>query len=238
MPDVLAGWEGGSAAFGATDEYSDLDLNFLAADTAAMDELYSAGEAAIGSVSPITLVHAQPPGRYYKLEDGGDFFLVDLCLFRAGASGQGLDVERHGRVRRLFDKGNWLEGGSDEASSTEARRLRRLQDLEGWFAVSQSFVWKAVHRDRQIEALAAFWGYTLRPLVELLRMRYCPARWDFGMRYLDRDLPVDVYQRLHRIMYVQEPAELADHLTRAIEWGEQLLRDLAAGRSNGLSRER
>jgi hypothetical protein len=44
-------------------------------------------EAAIGSVSPITLVHAQPPGRYYKLEDGGD-----------------------------------------------------------WFAVSQSFVWKAVHR--------------------------------------------------------------------------------------------
>ena len=229
LPCVLAGWEGGSVAFGATDEYSDIDLNFLVDDAASLDELYSASEVAIGRVSPIAVVHTEPPGRYYKLRDGGDFFLVDLCFFRSGASTRSLDPERHGQVRRLFDKGEWLNGGDAEALSAEERRRKRLEELEAWFAVSQTFVWKAVHRGQQIEALAAFWGYTLRPLVELIRMRYCPARWDFGMRYLCRDLPSPVYQSLRDIMFVKEPADLPDHLTKAIEWGERLLQEHRAG---------
>lgn len=235
LPNVLAGWEGGSVAFNATDEYSDIDLNFLVDDAASLEELYSTSEVAIGSVSPITAVHPEPPGRYYKLQDGSEFFLVDLCFFRSGASDRKLDVERHGQVRRLFDKGEWLESSGAEAVSVEARRRKRLQELEGWFAVSQTFVWKAVHRGQQIEALAAFWGYTLRPLVELLRMRYCPARWDFGMRYLHRDLPGPVYRELRDIMFVQDPAALADHLAKAVEWGENLLQEHGAGRRNPTS---
>jgi hypothetical protein len=36
LPEVLAGWEGGSAAFGALDGYSDIDLNYLVAAAAEM----------------------------------------------------------------------------------------------------------------------------------------------------------------------------------------------------------
>ena len=93
-------------------------------------------------------------------------------------------------------------------------------------SMSQSFVQKAILRDRKIEALAAYWGYTLKPLVEILRIRYCPYRWDFGIRYLEQDLPGAVYKELCSLMYVGESDELAEHLSKATSWAEQLLREL------------
>src|ERR1700674_4552417 len=76
LPNVLAGWEGGSVAFGALDGYSDIDLCFLVDDDASSDLLYAAAEASLETVSPITASHFVPPGRYYKLKEGGEFLLV------------------------------------------------------------------------------------------------------------------------------------------------------------------
>ena len=108
LPAVFAGWEGGSAAFGAVDAYSDIDLAYIVADDAAFGDLYAIAERAIEAVSPITASHTPSKGRYYKLKDGGDFFLVDLMFFRAGEPDHQLDIERHGEKLPLFDKGDWL----------------------------------------------------------------------------------------------------------------------------------
>lgn len=226
LPNVLAGWEGGSAAFDLVDEYSDIDLNFLLDDAALVDPFYALVESALETVSPIAAVHFEPPGRYFKLMDAGEFLLVDVCVFQTGDLSECLDIERHGRIRPLFDKGQWLSGDTSGAVSQVASRAERRDDLEAWFSVSQNFVRKAIIRGHEVEALAAFWGYTLKPLVELLRMRYCPTRWDFGMRYLQRDLPGPVYDELRDIMFVGESDDLAEHLAKAIAWGEKLLREL------------
>jgi hypothetical protein len=159
------------------------------------------------------------------LTDGGDFLLVDVCIFQTRAFSDRLDIERHGRIRPLFDKGQWLRGETSGKVSQAATRAKRRDDLEAWFSVSQNFVRKAILRGHEVEALAAFWGYTLKPLVELLRMRYCPARWDFGMRYLQRDLPGPVYDELRDIMFVGEFIDLSEHLAKAVAWGERLLRE-------------
>lgn len=57
-------------------------------------------------------------------------------------------------------------------------------------------------------------------------MRYCPLRWDFGMRYLDRDLPPDVYTQLRDLVFVRDLAGIELHLPRASAWGAALLREL------------
>lgn len=225
LPHVLAGWESGSVAFELVDEYSDIDLNFLLDDAALPDPLYAVVESALETVSPISARHFEPPGRYYKLRDGGDFLLVDVCIFQTKAFGECLDVERHGNIRPLFDKEQWLRSDSSAVVSQVGPRAKRWDDLEEWFSVSQSFVRKAIIRGHEVEALAAFWGYTLKPLVELLRIRYCPARWDFGMRYLQRDLPRPVYDELRDIMFVGDAVDLADHHAKAVAWGERLLRE-------------
>lgn len=226
LAHVLAGWESGSVAFDLEDEYSDIDLNFLLDDASPADPFYAVVESALETVSPIVSSHSEPPGRYFKLRDGGEFLLVDVCVFRAGNFTERLDIERHGRARPLFDKGEWLRSDPSAGVSQVARRAKRLEELRTWFFVSQSFVHKAILRGKQVEALAAHWGYTLKPLVELLRMRHCPARWDFGMRYLDRDLPGPVYDELREIMFVGESDDLAEHHSKATAWAERLLREL------------
>src|SRR4030095_39660 len=226
LPSVLAGWEGGSAAFSTVDAYSDIDLNFLVDDDASSEVLYAAAETSLETVSPITTRHVVPPGRYYKLKDSGEFLLVDLCFFRAGATDHHLEVERHGRARPLFDKGDWLRPRPRAEGALAAKRDQRYRELQVWFLVSQNFVRKAVLRRQDVEALACFWSYTLRPLAELLRVRYCPLRWDFRLRYLDRDLPPAVYKRFRDLAFVQDLAGIEAHLPKTSAWGVELLREL------------
>ena len=229
VASVRAGWEGGSAAFDAVDAYSDIDLNFIVDDECSLEGLYDTAERALAEVSRVTVVHSMPPGRYYKLSEGGEFLFVDLCFFREGASDHPLEVERHGVARPLFDKGDWLRAKPLDRAALDAKRQARYRELQDWFVVSQSFVRKAILRGREIEALASFWTYTLRPLAELLRMRFCPVRWDFGgMRYLDRDLPSDVYAEFSALVFVRDLPELETKLEAAGAWGTRLLRELDA----------
>lgn len=228
LPTVFAGWEGGSAAFGAVDAYSDIDLIYIVADDAAFGDLYAIAERAIEAVSPITASHTPPSGvgLYYKLKDGGDFFLVDLIFFRAEEPDHQLDLERHGQKLPLFDKGDWLRPKPLDEGALAARRDRRYRDLQTWFHINQVFVRKAILRGQHVEAISAFWACTLRPLADLLRMRYCPVRWDFGVRYLDRDLPPAVYDQFRDLALVSDLRDLEVKLARATVWGAELLREL------------
>lgn len=226
LPVVFAGWEGGSAAFGALDAYSDIDLGYLVDDDASLELLYTSAENALERISPITASHTVPPGRYYKLRDGGEFLFVDLCFFRAGAPDHYLEVERHGHIVPLFDKGDWLSPKSLDQDALAAKRDKRYRDLQTWFLVSQSFVRKAILRCDHVEAVTSYWGYTMKPLVELLRMRYCAVRWDFGMRYLDRDLPPAAYDRVRDLAFVRDLEDCEAKLVTATAWGAELLREL------------
>jgi hypothetical protein len=74
--------------------------------------------------------------------------------------------------------------------------------------------------------VGAFWAYTLRPLAELLRMRYCPVRWDFGVRYIDRDLPPTVYSQFRDLAFTRDLGDLDAKLSTATAWGADLLHQL------------
>jgi hypothetical protein len=226
LPAVFAGWEGGSAAFGSVDAYSDIDLEYLVADDASFELLYASAERAIETVSPIVASHAPLTGRYYKLKDGGDFLLVDLIFFRVGDFDQHFEVERHGDKRTLFDKGDWLRRRPFDEGTLALKRDERYRELQTWFPMSQIFVRKAILRGQHVEAVNAFWACTLKPLAELLRMRHCPVRWDFGVRYLDRDLPPAVYGQLRDLAFVRDLGDLETKLARATAWGADLLQEL------------
>jgi hypothetical protein len=226
LPFVLAGWEGGSAAFGTVDVYSDIDLSYLAEDDASLEFLYAVSEKALETVSSITVSHTMPLGRYYKLREGGDFLFVDLIFFRVGDPDHHLDAERHGHIVPLFDKADWLRQRPLDDAALAARRDKRYRELQAWFLVSQSFVRKAILRGKHAEAMSAFWAYTLTPLTELLRMRYCPVRWDFGMRYLDRDLPSHAYEKITDLTFVRDLTDLETKLPMATAWGAALLKEL------------
>jgi hypothetical protein len=123
----------------------------------------------------------------------------------------------------LFDKGDWLRPAPVDQAALAAQRHRRLKEIRAWFPMSQAFVRKAILRGQDVEAINAYWACTLKPLVDLLRMRYCPVRWDFGVRYLDRDLPGDVYEQVRDLALVTDREDLENKVAKATAWATALL---------------
>lgn len=228
IPAVLAGWEGGSAAFGRVDAYSDIDLEYLVNDDVPLEDLYQIAERALATVSPIVARYTPTLGRYYRLQDTDAFLLVDLVFVRVGDAERHLEVERHGETVPLFDKGHWLDRAPLDETRVAAQRDRRFRELQTWFPMSQVFVRKALLRGQQVEAVNAYWACTLKPLAELLRMRYAPARWDFGVRYLDTDLPAEVSARFSPLALVQDLQDLDSKWAIATSWANDLLEALRA----------
>lgn len=226
LPTALAAWEAGSAAFGADDAMSDVDVAVVSADK---DAVFAAAEAALERLAPIALrYHVPEPAwhgfsqRFYLLEGASRFHMVDLSVQPPDSQDPFLDPARHGRPKVWFDRGTHTVPPASVPAALEARLRARVPVLAAWFALTQPIVEKEILRGRGIDAVSFYHGLTLRPLVELLRIVHAPARHDFGLRYLLRDLPPDVYGELEPLVFVADLPDLAAKHARAGKWFERI----------------
>lgn len=230
--DVHAAWLGGSDAFGAADDLSDVDLCVGVSDGAS-DAVLDAIEAALLTLSPIRARfdvpqpswhgHAQ---RFYRLEDAPETLLLDVAAMERSSAGMRFDErEQHGEPVVLFDRlGIVRSRPLDVARNEELLRARRdvLLRREVIFG---GFPLKEAARGRSLDALGFYHSMLLQPLVEALRMRWCPERFSFGLRYLDRDLPADVVARLRELAFVRDLDDLREKAPIARAWlAEELAR--------------
>lgn len=231
---VQAAAVGGSEATGRTDAFSDVDL-MVYADDDAVEEVFAAAERALGALSPIELVFRMPqtpwPGleqAFYRLRDAGPHLLVDLSVIRMSTptSGRFLERERHGTPRVLFDDGGVLAPAPIDRESHNAKIAARLAELRIRFPLFQTLVTRAIERGQGVDAMHFYMGFTLRPLIDLLRIAHCPDRFDFGPRYLRYDLPAEAAAAVEELSFVPDLAALRDRQRRAEAIFEQTLRDL------------
>jgi len=221
-PAVDAAWEGGSAAFTALDEYSDVDAVAVVADDA-VSEVFESVESALKLLSPVALRCDMPaqPGfaqKFYRLRDASEFLVVDLVLLRRGEPLMFRDVELHGRGHTWFDRsGVLVESHIDEAADLSLARAR-IPSLRDAFAMFQHIPTKERLRGRAVEALHFYQAMSLRPLVEALRLLHCPHRRNFGTRYLARDLPPDVVDRIVALSFVSDLTDLARQHEAVQRW--------------------
>ena len=92
------------------------------------------------------------------------------------------------------------------------RRLRERIELFG------PFVRKELYRGNGLEALEFYRALVLPSLVEALRMRHGPRHYDFRMRYVYRELPRDVLERLEALAFVKDRDDLAAKALQALAW--------------------
>ena len=85
---------------------------------------------------------------------------------------------------------------------------------------------KAIWRHDAADAISTYHAVTMRSLVELLRMRHCPVRYDFGLRYLDRDLPPEVRRQAESLLFCSNLEELAEKQATAVALFQATLDDL------------
>ena len=221
---VFAMWEGGAAAFNRVDEWSDIDLQFDV-DDAYVADTFAVIERTLETLSPIDLKYKTPqlPWQgmaqwFYRLKHASPYLLTDTVVIQHSAPDKLLTSEIHGQAKFYFDKARVSQVAPLDQTDWNKRLRDRLAALRVTFEMYQILTLKELNRGNTLEALAFYSGYTLRPLVEVLRMRYDPTRHNFHTRYLHYNLPADVVQQLESLYFVVNADDIRAKRVLAEKW--------------------
>lgn len=228
---VLAFWEAGSRSMGRADDQSDLDLMVVVAD-GAVAGVTPLVELALERIAPINLKFELPQPAwhghwqaFYRLEGISPFLQVDICLMQRTSQNWLLEPEIHGTPVIFFDREGLVRQEPTDARAFAQKLARRLPVLEAPAELFHIFVEKELNRGRAVDGYQFYLG-VLNRLVEALRMRYSPWRFNFGMRYLQSDLPPTVYDQVRSLVYVAGPEELLPKKEQALALLRQTLAEL------------
>ncbi|NWF68084.1 MAG: nucleotidyltransferase domain-containing protein [Chloroflexi bacterium] len=228
LPYVHALWQGGASAFDRVDQWSDLDVQVVAED-GRIAETVAIIEATLAALSPIDLRYELPQPTwhghwqaFYRLQEASEFLLIDLLVMQHSNGNRFLQPEIHGEAVVHFDKSALLHLPPPLDIAAHVRAMQeRIAALRVLFEMFQVLTLKELHRGNSIEALAFYQAWTVRPLVEVLRMQHDPARYNFHTRYIHYNLPPQVLARLEPLFFVASAPELEHKLAQASAWFRQ-----------------
>lgn len=220
---IHAAWLEGSDASGRADEFSDVDL-WLDVEPDHEESALQLVRDVVASFGSLTVddepVHPDPLIRQRFLGSAGlsPFHFVDVC------------VQTHGRATQFtaadpyllwFDHSGVIQHAPQQGVNT-ALELARLTRRK-WRVV---LVGKELRRKHTLEALAYYRAEVLTLLVRFLRLRYCPARLEYGLKHVAHDLPPEALHRLTELHSLSHPDDLRWGVEAALNWMEQLKQEV------------
>jgi hypothetical protein len=235
---VQAFWEGGAAAFGRLDEWSDLDLYVLVSD-GRVEETFGVVEESLRRLSPISQTYVVRAGfegvaqKFFRLKRASEFAVVDLAILTASSPEKFLTSEIHGKNIFYFNKRAAVKVPRLYLHAMQKKMEVRRDLLSGRLAMFGNYVEKEIHRGNSLEALEDYRTIVFGTLVEALRMKYNPVHYDFRLRYVHRELPPSVLKKLESLAYVQDVPDLARKNQEARSWCEETLADLGRTPAKG-----
>jgi predicted nucleotidyltransferase len=233
-PDVRVVFVGGSAVTGGYDEHSDLDVEVLTTPGEAVATYRRLLEAALRDFE----VHhvwelpesTYPDGRQFFLNltpDAGDMGrptrIIDLHVSDLADEHRLVDERRHGTPFVVHDPEGLVELRHDDEQAMARARAEAVEQAAARRPTAQWLVNRAIARGDTVEAVAMHQSYGVGALVRLLRIRHCPARHDFGLRYLRTDLPPGYAERVAALL---EGDDLQARADATFAWQDRLLVEL------------
>lgn len=235
LPFVHAGWLGGSDASGRTDAWSDIDIQFVVEDDA-VEQCFEVAHEVLERLSPIAHRFRMPSPTWHgheqeflSLRDADPCHFVDLVVMRRSSKDWFLERERHGDALVLFDKERIVIAPPFDRAAHIAKMEKRFGIVREIFPLFQNLTIKAARRGAGADAMMTYMSQTIRLLVEVLRMRYCPDRYDYGLRYLDRDLPADLRAEIDRLVFPPSVDAIESYQARAEALFNETMRAYDAG---------
>lgn len=229
---VYAMWEAGAVAFNRFDTWSDIDLQIDAADDRTA-EVFATVESVFATLSSLETLYELPQPTwhghaqiFYRLERTSPFLIIDLVVMKNSNTNKFFQPAIHGMPLVHFDKRGVVKWQPFDSTDAAARIADRLHSIRSSFDLFQTLTRKELNRGNSIEAIAFYHNFTLRPLVELLRIRHCPVRAGFHTRYIQYDLPPAVVSQLESLYYIQNPADLEHKQQQAIALAHALLEEI------------
>lgn len=231
-PDIRVAWVGGSAATGGWDEWSDLDVEVLCTpgeSSAVHDRLLKEARArfTIDHVWELPLA-AWPDGRqcFVNLHHRPGRLaeptqIIDLHLSDLTDAHRHVDVRRHGTPIVVFDPDGLLVLRHDDPAAIDEAVTEAVDQARQRRATAEWLVNRAIARGQLPEAIDLYLRFGLGVVVRLLRVRHCPWRHDYGLRYLHTDLPAEVAARVDTLLPGRAP--LPELSAACFAWMDELL---------------
>lgn len=221
---VHAMWEAGAAAFDRIDEWSDLDLYVVVRDDAVEDVIREI-EKAVLHVSEYDLKYRLPEPTwhghsqvFYRLKKASPFLLLDIAIMKKSSNNKFLQYKIHGTPKIHFDKSNIVKDDPIDAARFMQKLQARLEILKTTYPMFLVFTLKELNRGNHMTALSFYMSYAIRPLIEILRIKHSPYRYNFHTYYINYELPHEIVERLKRFFFVGDPQEIRTHLPEIEKW--------------------
>lgn len=231
MAPVFALWEGGSASFGRTDEFSDIDLSAVV-EPGQVESVIQAVRSALSELSPIGAEYRQrtyhgDPQVFWQFRDTSEFSFVDMDFVEGRTKPLRIDPGIHGVPIVHIDRGEWIEI-VEESPADRGRRIRetveRIASVQG---LQRTLVEKHIRRGNVLEAYGEYQRALIRPLIELLRLKHCPERSSFHTTYISKDLPPEIVAKLQPLVMPGSIDAVRGNLADVDSWAASLMEELA-----------
>ncbi len=229
--NILAAWEGGSAATGFQDELSDLDLILISKDDA-VEISFSKIEnylQKIGIRSKFRLPEPTWHGHsqaFYFLKNSPKFYYIDLLIEKESAKNRLTEAGRHGKAKIWFDKKNLIDLTPTSRKEIEKKCQHQLKISKQIFPIYENDVLKYIKRKKFIDAMALYQGL-IRRLMILLNIKYRPEKYDFGLRYLYRDFPQHEIVLIETLLQIENLEDLEKKFETSVKKFWELATELS-----------
>jgi hypothetical protein len=171
-----------------------------------------------------------PDGRQAFLNltaDAGDMSrptrIIDISVLDLTDEHRLLDERRHGEPFVVHDPDGLVELRHADEEAMGRARAEAVEQAAARRPTARWLVNRAIARGDTVEAAAFHQSYGVSTLVRLLRIQHCPARHDFGLRYLRTDLPAGYAARVAALLDGEDLQSRAD---ATFAWQDQVLAEL------------
>jgi hypothetical protein len=217
-------WEGGAAAFSRVDDWSDLDI-LVDVDDGRIEDTLQVIEDSLTKLSPIEIKYVVPQPTwhghsqvFYRMQDTSKFLLIDIVVINHSNPNKFLQPELYGNPIVYFDKSGVVQSAPLSWQELTLKLKDRLEALKVSFDLFQILTIKELNRGNLIEALNFYHNFTLRPLVEVLRIPHQPTRHGFYTRYIYYDMPAEVLAKLESLFFIADGDDLWTKRQIAEDW--------------------
>lgn len=234
MPEVISAFEGGSAATGFLDEWSDLDLEAVCEDDA-VEKVMATVRAALDRSFGILREYRIPEPAwhgfsqsFWLLRGTPPLYYVDFAVIRRSQPDKMTETDRHGHRVVWFERESVIAETVSSAADILARGKKLFANATAMDFLMILEARKGVARDDFAEAFSPYYRFLGGGLAVLLNLKHRPAKADFGLRYSRRDYPEADRALVEAALKVSSVAELSASLDRLVSRFEALKAELSA----------
>ena len=215
---VYSVWEGGSAATGFLDEYSDLDIGMICKDEA-VESVFEQIEQFLDKNYAIKHIFKVPDKmwhehahRFYIIDNSPPFFYVDILIEKESATGNRfLESDRHGKAQIWIDKKNLIDQTPTPDEVIKKKGKFFYQYMCDYFPIQLIEIKKNLARNNKIDALRTY-QQLFGQMAYLFNLKYRRNKYDFGLRYAERTYPQEIVSFLEETMFVKDIDEIKKKL--------------------------